>query len=234
MARFHVVRFKYPFSTHFKFNHQTSSCTLFSHSAQYIQNVGYLSFSLLSQGLDELGLVHNAEEARKRDEGYQKFAFNVLVSDALGTHREVPDTRNKLCSAQKYPLNLPTASIVICFYNEHFMTLLRSLHSILSKTPSALLHEIILVNDFSDSDQLHEDVEEYVQKTLKQVKYFKTERREGLIRARMFGASKATGDVLVFLDSHIEVNEMWLEPLLSRIFSSRTIVPMPVSSNLFG
>ncbi|XP_015108848.1 polypeptide N-acetylgalactosaminyltransferase 35A [Diachasma alloeum] len=184
----------------------------------------------LGNGLDELGLVHTLEEARKRDEGYQKYAFNVLVSDALGPHREspIPDTRNKLCSSQTYPPTLPTASIVICFYNEHFMTLLRSLHSIISRTPASLLHEIILVNDFSDSDQLHEDVQNYVENTLKQVKYFKTEGREGLIRARIFGASRASGDVLIFLDSHIEVNEMWIEPLLSRISVSRTIVPMPV------
>ncbi|XP_011306982.1 polypeptide N-acetylgalactosaminyltransferase 35A [Fopius arisanus] len=195
-----------------------------------LQPVPVRPVKTLGDGLDELGLVHTPEEARKRDEGYQKFAFNVLVSDALGPHREyaIPDTRNKLCSSQKYPSNLPTASIIICFYNEHFMTLLRSLHSIISRTPKSLLHEIILVNDFSDSDQLHDDVQNYVDSNLKQVKYFKTDKREGLIRARMLGASKATGDVLVFLDSHIEVNIMWIEPLLSRISVSRTIVPMPV------
>lgn len=184
---------------------------------------------LLLAGLDELGMVRNIQEQRKREEGYKNFAFNTLVSDKLGLHRNIPDTRHKLCKNQTYAHNLPSASIVICFYNEHFNTLLRSLHSVIDRTPSNLLHEIILVNDLSDSENLHQEIAKYIEENFDgQVKYYKTSRREGLIRARMFGAKKATGQVLVFLDSHIEVNKMWIEPLLSRIGLSKTIVPMPI------
>lgn len=179
-------------------------------------------------GLDALGMVRNLEDQRKRDEGYKRYSFNILVSDNIGFHRELPDTRHKLCQEQKYPANLPNASIIICFYNEHYTTLLRSLHSLIKRTPVSLLHEIILVNDYSDSIELHEQIANYISTFSKKVKLFKTDRREGLIRARMFGARKATGDVLIFLDSHIEVNKAWIEPLLSRIAYSRTIVPMPV------
>lgn len=174
-------------------------------------------------------MVKNLEDQHKRDEGYKNYAFNVLISDNLGIRRNIPDTRHKLCGAQKYPANLPNASIIICFYNEHYMTLLRSLHSVFERTPRALLHEIVLVNDYSDSDTLHEKIKVYVKDNFDdRVRLFKTERREGLIRARVFGARRATGKVLIFLDSHIEVNEMWIEPLLSRIAYSRNIVPMPV------
>jgi cellulose synthase/poly-beta-1,6-N-acetylglucosamine synthase-like glycosyltransferase len=54
------------------------------------------------------------------------------------------------CKKQKYPSNLPAASVVICFYNEDYNTLLRTVHSIMDRTPGSLLHEILLVDDNSD------------------------------------------------------------------------------------
>lgn len=182
----------------------------------------------ISLGLDTLGMVRNLEDQQKRDEGYKNYSFNILVSDNIGLYRDIPDTRNELCQTQKYANDLPNASIVICFYNEHYTTLMRSLQSLIVRTPMSLLHEIILVNDYSESNMLHEKIKRYIDNLNGKVKLFKTERREGLIRARMFGARKATGNVLIFLDSHIEVNIKWIEPLLSRIAYSRTIVAMPV------
>lgn len=49
-----------------------------------------------------------------------------------------------------YPLALPSASVVICFFNEAFSALLRTVHSVLDRTPTYLLHEIILVDDHSE------------------------------------------------------------------------------------
>ncbi|KAJ1525115.1 hypothetical protein ONE63_009957 [Megalurothrips usitatus] len=183
--------------------------------------------------LEELGMVKNAEDRKLRDEGYRQFAFNVLVSQNLDLHRKVPDTRHKLCRDLKYPEKLPTASVVVCFYNEHYETLLRTIHSILDRSPSHILQEILLIDDNSDLDGVHDKLREYVlQKLPEKVILLKTPQREGIMRARMFGAKEASGEVLVFLDSHIEVNEGWLEPLLSRMIEAggenHTAVVMPV------
>ena len=60
------------------------------------------------------------------------------------------------------------------------------------------------------------------------VKLIRTPERAGLIRARMFGAHHAKGQVMVFLDSHCEVNIDWLPPLLTRIYENRTTVVCPI------
>ena len=42
------------------------------------------------------------------------------------------------------------------------------------------------------------------------VRILRSTQRLGLIRAKLMGADAATGDVLVFLDAHCEVNKQWL------------------------
>ena len=122
---------------------------------------------------------------------------------------------------------MPSTSVIICFHNEAWSTLLRTVHSIFNRTTDSLIHEIILVDDQSTFEELKEKLQRYVTKFPK-IKLVRTVEREGLIRARMLGAKHATGDVLVFLDSHCEVNKDWLPPLLDRIKENPTTVVCPV------
>ncbi|XP_042783085.1 inactive polypeptide N-acetylgalactosaminyltransferase-like protein 5 isoform X4 [Panthera leo] len=161
-------------------------------------------------------------------DGFLKYGFNTILSKSLGSEREVPDTRNKKCFQKRYPANLPTASIVICFHNEEFNALFRTMFSVVNLTPRLFLEEIILVDDMSDSDDLKEKLDHHLEIFRGKIKLIRNKKREGLIRSRMIGASRASGDVLVFLDSHCEVNKVWLEPLLHAIAKDPKMVVCPL------
>ncbi|XP_037135888.1 polypeptide N-acetylgalactosaminyltransferase 11 [Syngnathus acus] len=179
--------------------------------------------------LPEMGMIFNQADQEVRDTGYRQHAFNVLISRRIGPRRQLPDTRDRRCADEAYPENLPYASVVICFFNEAISALTRTVQSVLDRTPAHLLHEIILVDDHSELAELKDDLDRYVRQQLpRNVKLLRNQKREGLIRGRMIGAKHATGEVLVFLDSHCEVNQAWLQPLLAAIRSQRRAVVCPV------
>ena len=57
------------------------------------------------------------------------------------------------CKERKYPQYLPKASVVIVFHNEGWSTLLRTVHSVINRSPPHMLQEIVMVDDFSDKGQ---------------------------------------------------------------------------------
>ena len=181
---------------------------------------------------NDIGAAHNAQDLKIRDEGYKLYAFNTLVSSRLSLDREIKDTRHKTCRNISYSSKsiLPTASVIICFYREDFTVLMRTIHSVVNRSPKENLKEIIVINDQSDLNIIPNITDHLHQMNWQQnfVKVYTAPERLGLIRARIFGARKATGDVLVFLDSHVETNVQWLEPMLDRIHGDRTRVVTPI------
>ena len=117
------------------------------------------------------------------------------------------------CKNKKYLADLPPASIIIPFYNEHWSTLMRSVHSIFKRSPLELVKEIILVDDASQKTHLKQKLEDYIaEKNSKEwdnkVRVVRLKERDGLIGARLAGAKAASADILIFLDCHIEVVEL--------------------------
>uniref|UniRef100_A0A672L255 Polypeptide N-acetylgalactosaminyltransferase n=1 Tax=Sinocyclocheilus grahami TaxID=75366 RepID=A0A672L255_SINGR len=170
-----------------------------------------------------------AEEEKEKQEGMTRHCFNQFASDRISLHRSLgDDTRPPECVERKFRRcpSLPTTSVIIVFHNEAWSTLLRTVYSVLHTSPVAFLKEIILVDDASTAEHLHEKLEEYV-KSLKIVKVVRQPERKGLITARLLGASKAQGEILTFLDAHCECFHGWLEPLLARIVEEPTAVVSP-------
>nr|CAB3248244.1 polypeptide N-acetylgalactosaminyltransferase 2 [Phallusia mammillata] len=170
--------------------------------------VGYLAPSLLRHG----------EDAYKRNK------FNQQASDKLKCDRAVPDTRNHMCQRERWNVNsLPPTSVIITFHNEARSTLLRTIVSILQRSPPSLITEIILVDDFSDNPE-----DGQLLSKIEKVRILRNDKREGLMRSRIKGADAASAPVLTFLDSHVECNQNWLEPLLARVAANRTAVICPI------
>ncbi|CAD5221875.1 unnamed protein product [Bursaphelenchus xylophilus] len=167
------------------------------------------------------------DERKQYDEGYKNNAFNQYASDMISIHRSLPPAADQECTTEVYASGLPDTSVIICFHNEAWSVLLRTVHSVLERTPSQYLNEIILVDDFSDMEHTKKPLEEYMAQFPK-VKVLRLDKREGLIRARLRGAAVAKGKVLTYLDSHCECMEGWLEPLLDRIHKNSSTVVCPV------
>lgn len=53
------------------------------------------------------------------------------------------------CLGEQHSESLPSASVVICFHNEAWSTLLRTVHSVLDSAPKQFLREVLLVDDLS-------------------------------------------------------------------------------------
>jgi len=49
---------------------------------------------------------------------------------------------------------LPTASVIIVFHNEGFSSLVRTVHSVVNMSPPQLLHEVVMVDDYSNKGMI--------------------------------------------------------------------------------
>uniref|UniRef100_A0AAX7T3P8 Polypeptide N-acetylgalactosaminyltransferase n=1 Tax=Astatotilapia calliptera TaxID=8154 RepID=A0AAX7T3P8_ASTCA len=168
------------------------------------------------------------EQQEKMKEMFKINQFNLMASEMIALNRSLPDVRLEGCKNKLYPDNLPRTSVVIVFHNEAWTTLLRTVHSVIDRSPHTLLEEIVLVDDASERDFLKQQLERYVRKLEVPVRVVRMEQRSGLIRARLKGASLSTGQVITFLDAHCECTTGWLEPLLARIKQDRKTVVCPI------
>ncbi|XP_064096978.1 N-acetylgalactosaminyltransferase 7-like [Macrobrachium nipponense] len=167
----------------------------------------------------------------KQNEGSQsvsEYGINMVVSDEIPMDRVIPDTRHPECKHWEYPEDLPTTTVVIVFHNEGFSTLMRTVHTVVDRSPPQFLKEVLLVDDYSDKAALKEPLEDYITRWNGKVRLIRNKERQGLIRTRTTGAEEARGEVVLFLDAHCEVNRNWLPPLLAPIYRDKSTMTVPV------
>lgn len=167
-------------------------------------------------------------QEKEKNEKFKINQFNLMASELISLNRSLSDVRLNACKSKTYQTQLPTTSVVIVFHNEAWTTLLRTVHSIINRSPRELVHEIILVDDKSEHKHLGSQLEEYVAKLPIPTRVVRTPGRVGLIRARLIGAKEVKGKTITFLDAHCECTEGWLEPLLNEIALNRKAVVCPI------
>lgn len=167
------------------------------------------------------------DEVRLDRDSYNSNGFSGYVSDKISIERAVPDIRHPMCKVQKYSANLPSVSVIIPYHNEHWTTLMRTVHSVVNRSPEELLTEVILVDDASTKEHCKEAVDKYVKDKFQNVRVIHLTKRAGLIGARLSGARSAIAPVLFFLDSHTEANVNWLPPLLEPIAQNERTAVCP-------
>ncbi|XP_060080162.1 polypeptide N-acetylgalactosaminyltransferase 10-like [Ylistrum balloti] len=174
-----------------------------------------------SETIQEFGI------ALFKDTDPKRFYINVNKSHQTPVDREVPDTRPVDCTSVQYDIaSLPVASVVISLHNEPWSTFERLINSIIRHSPPSLIREIIIIDDMSDLEHLGAPLDAYADQ-YEFIRIHRAKERLGTMKTRVLGTSIAKGDVVVFLDSHTEVNVGWLEPLLYEIGRDHTSIIQP-------
>uniref|UniRef100_A0A0K2TVM8 Polypeptide N-acetylgalactosaminyltransferase n=1 Tax=Lepeophtheirus salmonis TaxID=72036 RepID=A0A0K2TVM8_LEPSM len=206
--------------THHIFGEDTGHCSAMTDSCTETNYWGTFDWkSYIEKDLT----VENIEDP------LSKYGVDVVKSYETAYNRSIPDFRihgcNKFSTVKD---SYKPVSIVITFFLEPRSVLLRTIVSIIERTPKELLKEIILVDDGNEDSSIGEELS-----VIKKVKLIRNQKREGLIRSRIIGA-KATSDnvVMIFLDSHCEVGYDWVLPLLETIFVYPKSIVSPVIDNI--
>ena len=59
------------------------------------------------------------------------------------------------CRRKVYPEDLSKASVIVVYYNEAWSPILRTVHSVVNRSPPQYLHEVILLDDSSTRRKPH-------------------------------------------------------------------------------
>lgn len=138
-----------------------------------------------------------------------------------------PEVRDIRCQRRTFDLKaLPRASLVIPYLNETWAQISATMGSILAHTPMELLDQILFIDDGNDANmRFHDELLALHPK----IRVHRNEERQGLIKAKVTGASLVDSPALFFMEPHCIVLPQWLEPMLEEMAkaSDHATVVMP-------
>merc|ERR1712025_829707 len=138
--------------------------------------------------------------AKQKEDMYQGQGFDEYISHNLvSLNRTLPDRRDYWCKANILvdPNYLPSTSVIIIFHNEAWSTLLRTVYSVINRSPPHLLAEILLVDDASTLPRLGQELQDLVD-SMPKVRLIRNAERKGLMVTRMVGVLESRAQVLTF------------------------------------
>ena len=112
----------------------------------------------------------------------------MRVDISVSLNRSLPDRRDDWCKENMLVDTnyLPSTAVIIIFHNEALSTLIRTVYSVINRSPPHLLAEILLVDDASTMEHLGKRLDDLV-RSMDKVRVIRMDKREGLVRTRMAG-----------------------------------------------
>ena len=126
-----------------------------------------------------------------------------------------------------------TTAVILIAHNEAGCAIRRTLLALAERTPVSLLTEVIVSDDSSHpaAEAATYEAGGFDDRSIR-VRWLRSESRLGVARARQRAAEAATASVLVFLDSHCEVQAGWLPPILQLLAAEPRAVALPAIESI--
>jgi len=183
---------------------------------------------------DSFERIYLSSSERKKYKHLRNLGSGGVVNKGIG----IKHFYNPMCRHYRFDESaMPTVSVIMTTQNEPDDWVSLSVESILARTPPALLVDVIVVDDngVPGHHDLPADIRkniderewDYIKSLSPKVKVIKHDDREGCARSRLTGARVARGEVLMFVDSHVEMtSSTWYHHLAAPIVENPHTIAM--------
>lgn len=129
-----------------------------------------------------------------------------VLSTLRPLNLELMTAFNPICHQYRFNLTVfPSVSVIMPVQNERPGLVAFTVHSILGRTPPALLKEIIIVDDNFDAvEAIPREEVAHLKSLSHKIVFIRNSKPLGCAGSRLVAARRASGEVLVVVDSHGE------------------------------